>query len=294
MKVQIITDSHSGMTRQQAEELGVLRLSMPFTLDGVDYLEDEAPDRETFFEMLSAGAKMSTSQSSPGEIMALWDQALETHDQVVFMPLTSGLSGACATAKILAEEPEYEGRVFVVDNGRIATPLYRSVLDALEMAERGFSGEEICRALEDSRAEMSIYVAASTLEYLKRGGRISATTAAVGTLLGIRPVLHLDVGLLTSFKNPRGLAAAKKTMIEAMRNDLETRFKDWYDKGEVHLLAASNGSPEVVEKWIDEIRAAFPGMEVLYAPLSLGISCHTGPNALGIGCSCVPAALRKK
>lgn len=294
MKVQIITDSHSGMTRQQAEALGVLRLSMPFTLDGVDYLEDEAPDRETFFGKLSAGAQMSTSQSSPGEIMALWDQALETHDQVVFMPLSSGLSGACATAKILASEPEYEGRVFVVDNGRIATLLYRSVLDALEMAERGFSGEEICRELEASRAEMSIYVAASTLEYLKRGGRISAATAAVGTLLGIRPVLHLDVGLLTGFKNPRGMVAAKKTMIEAMRNDLETRFRDWYEKGEVHLLAASNGSPEVVEKWIAEIREAFPGMEVLYAPLSLGISCHIGPNAIGIGCSCVPAALRKK
>ena len=137
MSVQIITDSHSGISRQQAEELGVLRLSMPFTLDGVDYLEDEAPDRETFFAKISAGATMSTSQSSPAEIMALWDRALENHDQVVFMPLSSGLSGACATAKILAEEPEYEGRVFVVDNGRIATPLYRSVLDALEMAEHG-------------------------------------------------------------------------------------------------------------------------------------------------------------
>lgn len=293
MSVQIITDSHSGMSRQQAEELGVLRLSMPFALDGVDYLEDEAPDRETFFAKLSAGATMSTSQSSPAEIMALWDQALETHDQVVFMPLSSGLSGACATAKILAEEPEYAGRVFVVDNGRIATLLYRSVLDALEMAEKGMSGEEICRELEVSRGDMSIYVAASTLEYLKRGGRVSATTAAVGTLLGIRPVLHLDVGVLTGFKNPRGLSGAKKTMIEAMRSDLETRFRDLYEKGEVYLLAASNGSPEMVEKWIAEIQAAFPGMDVLYAPLSLGISCHIGPDALGIGCSCVPAALRK-
>ena len=293
MKVQIITDSHSGMSRQQAEELGVLRLSMPFTLDGVDYLEDEAPDRETFFAKLSAGATMSTSQSSPAEIMALWDQALENNDQVVFMPLSSGLSGACTTAKVLAEEPEYAGKVFVVDNGRIATPLYCSVLDALALAQKGFSGEEICRELEAARADMSIYVAASTLEYLKRGGRVSATTAAVGTLLGIRPVLHLDVGVLTGYKNPRGLSGAKKTMIEAMRNDLETRFKDWYQRGEVRLLAASNGSPETVEKWIGAIKEAFPGMDVLYAPLSLGISCHIGPDALGIGCSCLPNALRK-
>ena len=293
MSVQIITDSHSGMSRREAEELGVLRLSMPFTLDGVDYLEDNAPDRETFFAKLSAGAVMSTSQSSPAEIMALWDEALKHHDQVVFMPLSSGLSGACATAKILADEPEYEGKVFVVDNGRIATPLYRSVLDALEMAQKGMDGAEICRALEDSREEMSIYVAANTLEYLKRGGRVSATTAAVGTLLGIRPVLHLDVGVLTGFKNPRGLAGAKKTMIEAMQNDLETKFRQQYESGNVHLLAASNGSPEMVEKWISEIQSAFPGMEVQYAPLSLGISCHIGPDALGIGCSCVPAALRK-
>ena len=293
MSVQIITDSHSGMSRREAEELGVLRLSMPFTLDGVDYLEDNAPDRETFFAKLSAGAVMSTSQSSPAEIMALWDEALKHHDQVVFMPLSSGLSGACATAKILADEPEYEGKVFVVDNGRIATPLYRSVLDALEMAQKGMDGAEICRALEDSREEMSIYVAANTLEYLKRGGRVSATTAAVGTLLGIRPVLHLDVGVLTGFKNPRGLAGAKKTMIEAMRNDLETKFREQYESGNVHLLAASNGSPEMVEKWIGEIQNTFPGMEVQYAPLSLGISCHIGPDALGIGCSCVPAVLRK-
>ena len=293
MSVQIITDSHSGMSRREAEELGVLRLPMPFTLDGVDYLEDNAPDRETFFAKLSAGAVMSTSQSSPAEIMALWDEALKHHDQVVFMPLSSGLSGACATAKILADEPEYEGKVFVVDNGRIATPLYRSVLDALEMAQKGMDGAEICRALEDSREEMSIYVAANTLEYLKRGGRVSATTAAVGTLLGIRPVLHLDVGVLTGFKNPRGLAGAKKTMIEAMQNDLETKFRQQYESGNVHLLAASNGSPEMVEKWIGEIQNAFPGMAVQYAPLSLGISCHIGPDALGIGCSCVPAVLRK-
>ena len=225
--------------------------------------------------------------------MALWDEALKHHDQVVFMPLSSGLSGACATAKILADEPEYEGKVFVVDNGRIATPLYRSVLDALEMAQKGMDGAEICRALEDSREEMSIYVAANTLEYLKRGGRVSATTAAVGTLLGIRPVLHLDVGVLTGFKNPRGLAGAKKTMIEAMQNDLETKFREQYESGNVHLLAASNGSPEMVEKWIGEIQNAFPGMAVQYAPLSLGISCHIGPDALGIGCSCVPAVLRK-
>ena len=294
MKIQIITDSHSGMARQEAEALGVLRLPMPFTLGGVEYLEDEAPEREEFFAQLSAGAEMSTSQSSPAEIMALWDRALETCDQVVFLPLSSGLSGACNTAKILAEEPAYEGRVFVVDNGRIATPLYRSVLDALELAERGMTGEEICRELEQSRGEMSIYVAASTLEYLKRGGRVSSTTAAVGTLLGIRPVLQLDVGVLTGYKNPRGLAGAKKTMIEAMRGDLETRFAEQYRRGEVHLLAASNAGEEITGKWLEEIREAFPEMEVQYAPLSLGISCHIGPDALGIGCSCVPRALRKK
>jgi len=292
MSVQIITDSHSGITRREAKQLGLLLLSMPFTVNGVERLERDCFSHKELFSIMAEGGQVSTSQASPAPLLALWDKALERHDQVVYIPLSSGLSGSCATAKTLAMAEPYAGRVFVVDNGRISTPLYRSVLDAIALANAGHDGAQIQKELEASRADMSIYVAASTLEYLKRGGRVSATSAAVGTLLGIRPVLHLDVGVLSSFKNARGLAGTKRVMIDALRHDLETRFRFWYESGEVHLLAATNTDKAATEEWIMEIEAAFPGMTVLHSNLSLGISCHIGPGAMGIGCSCVPEALR--
>ena len=288
MKIQIITDSHSGMTRQEAEELGVLRLSMPFSLDGVEYLEDEAPEREEFFAKLSAGAEMSTSQSSPAEIMALWDRALETCDQVVFMPLSSGLSGATATALALAAEEPYTGRVLVVDSGRIATPLHLAVLDALDMVKQGLPAEEIRTRLENSRDDLTIYIAVQTLEYLKKGGRISPAAAAIGTLLNVKPILKLATGKLDAFRKCRGFGKARKAMLEAIQADLSGRFADAHARGEVRLMAATSASEEETEAWLAEIRETFPGMDILCDPLSLGVSCHTGEGALGIGLSCRP------
>lgn len=293
MRVQIITDSYSGITGQEARRLGVTLLPMPFTVDGTEYLEGDSLALNDLFQLMSGGARVSTSQASPARVTALWDRALQTHGQVVYIPLSSGLSGSCATAKALAADPPYKGRVFVVDTGRISTPMYRSVLDAVALAEAGYDGGQIQKELEAARENMSIYVAASTLEYLKRGGRVSAATAAVGTLLGIRPVLNLHVGVLTGYKNPRGLQGAKRTMLDALRHDLETKFSTWYERGAVHLLAASNTDEADTAQWIAEIEAAFPGMRVQHSPLAVGISCHIGPNALGVGCSCVPDALLK-
>ncbi len=180
----------------------------------------------------------------------------------------------------------------MVDNGRVSTPLHRSVLDALELIDEGYSPQEIKEILEEARDKMVIYVGVETLVHLKNGGRISPAAATLGTVLNIKPVLKFDVGTLDTFKKCRGFANARKVMIEAMRHDLETTFREWYEKGEVYLLAASSSAKEVTKEWIAEIADAFPGMEVMCDDLSLGVSCHIGQSGLGIGCSCRPRRRR--
>lgn len=284
----VITDSHSGLTQQQAKELGIFVLPMPFYVDDECCYEDITLSRDAFFEKLKSGANISTSQPSPADVMKLWDEALKEYEQVLYIPISSGLSGSCATAAAMAQEEPYEDRVFVVDNGRVSTPLRRSVLDALELIEEGYSAKEIKEMLEAARDKMVIYVGVETLEHLKRGGRVSPATAALGTVLNIKPVLKFDVGTLDTYQKCRGTKKAKKAMIEAMKNDLETKFKEWYDKGEIYLLAASSASEEDTQEWVKEIKEAFPGMEVMCDKLSLGVCCHIGYGGLGIGCSCRP------
>ena len=220
--------------------------------------------------------------------MELWREGLKEYEQIVYMPLSSGLSGACHTAMALAQDEEFEGKVFVVDHGRIATPLRRSIMDALEMAEEGLDASKIKEILEGEGEKMSIYIAVETLENLKKGGRISPATAALGTLLNIKPILKLGVGVLDTYKKSRGMKKARKEMIDAMKSDLETVFKDAYEKGEVYLLAASSADEETTQGWLEEIHEAFPDMEIMCDYLTLGISSHTGEGALGIGVSCRP------
>lgn len=285
-RIGILTDSHSSITEKKAKELGIKVLPMPFYFDGECFYENKNLTREEFFEKLESGCDFSTSQPSMAEVMDFFDEALEEYKEVVYIPISSGLSGACQTATAIAMEEEYKERVFVVDNGRVATPLHRSVLDAIELANEGYSAAEIKKMLEAAKKNMTIYVGVQTLENLKRGGRISKTAAMMGTVLNIKPVLKFDIGTLETFKKCRGFIAAKKAMIEAMKNDLKTIFKEWYEKGEVYLLAASSASKEETEKWVSEIEEAFPGMEVLCDDLSMGVSCHIGKGGLGIGCSC--------
>ena len=290
-KVGVVTDSHSGITQKQAREMGIYVLPMPFSIDGKNYLEDVTLSREKFFEKLAGGASVGTSQPSPLDVTGIWNKALAEFEQIVYIPISSGLSGSCMTAMTLAGGKSYQGRVFVVDNGRVATPMRRSVMDALELVQEGYTAAQIKRMLEAAKAQMQIYVAVDTLEYLQRGGRISKTTAVIGTVMNIKPVLKLDIGALDTYKKCRGFGLAKKTMIEAMRRDMETVYADRLAKGEVYLLAASSASKEVTQGWVKEIEAAFPGMEVLCDNLTLGICCHTGPNGLGIGLSCRPERL---
>lgn len=287
-KVGIVTDSHSGILPERAKELGVHVLPMPFYVAEECYYEGVSITREKFFEYLNADKKVTTSQPSPEEVMNFWSETLQEYDELVYMPLSSGLSGSCHTAMMLAEEEEFEGKVFVVDHGRISTPLHRSILDALELVKEGFDAAQIKAILENEKERMAIYIAVETLEFLKKGGRISPATAALGSLLNIKPILKLGVGVLDTYKKSRGMKKAKKEMIEALKHDLETTFRESYEKGEVYLLAASSADEQTTQEWIAEIKEAFAGMEVMCDNLSLGISCHTGAGALGIGCSCRP------
>ncbi len=290
----IITDSHSSIPQEEASRLGIRVLPMPFYIDGKCCYEGVSLTRLEFLELLRSGAELTTSQPSPAEVMQLWNQALEEYEKILYIPISSGLSGSYATALMLAQEEPYEGRVLVVDSGRVSALLHRMILDALELIEEGYPAAEIRRILEKDRDKMVIYIGVQTLENLRRGGRITPATAALGTILNIKPVLQFDVGTLDMFKKCRGFTRTKKTMLEAMRHDLETRFQEWYERGEIYLLAASSAPPQETEEWIQEIREAFPELEVMCDDLSMGVSCHIGYGGLGIGCSCRPKRPHKQ
>jgi len=287
-KIGIVTDSHSGIMPTEAQERGISVLPMPFYFGNDCFYENLDITREDFFKRLARGEKVSTSQPSPEQVMRYWDMALEEYEEILYIPLSSGLSGSCNTAIMLAQDEPYEGRVHVVDNGRVSTLLHRSILDAVELIEEGLTAKEIKDKLEAARENMIIYVAVDNLDRLKAGGRINATTALVGNLLHIKPILQFSTGMLDMYKKCRGTSKARKEMILAMKNDLETKFKPWYDKNEAYIVAASSASKEVTDSWIAEIKEAFPGLPVLCDDLSLGLSCHIGQNGLGIGCSCKP------
>ncbi len=287
-KIGIATDSHSGITPVVATDMGIRVLSMPFYVEDECYYEEISITRKEFFEQLHTGKKVSTSQPSPEDVMEFWRECLKEYDEIVYIPMSSGLSGSCGTAMVLAQDEEFDGKVFVVDNGRISTPLVRSIMDAQEMVSEGLDASKIKNVLEMEKDKMAIYIAVETLEFLQKGGRISAATAAVGTVLNIKPILKLGTGLLETYKKSRGMKKAKKEMLEAIRNDLDVTFKEYHDKGEAYLLVATSADEATTNEWIDEVKAAFPGMDVLASNLSLGICCHTGTGALGVGISCRP------
>lgn len=288
MRIGIITDSHSGISQEDAKKMGIMVLPMPFYCDEECFYEGVSITRDEFFEKIHSGQKVSTSQPSPEEVMSIWRRGLEKYDQILYMPLTSGLSGAYNTACMLAREGEFKEKVYVVDHGRIATPLRRTIMDALEMIQAGGTAEQIRAMIEDQRDRMSIYIGVESLEYLKKGGRITPAAAAVGTILHIKPILKVDTGLIDSFKKTRGMKKARKEMLQALEHDMKTTFKENYESGTIHLLMASSADKETTTSWLKEIQEYFPGMEVMGDHLSMGISCHTGPGTLGVGISCAP------
>ncbi len=278
-RIAIVTDSNSGITQADAKELGVYVLPMPFDIDGKEYFEDISLSQEEFYHMLENDCEISTSQPSPGAVTDLWDQLLKDYDEIVHIPMSSGLSSSCATAAMLAED--YDGKVRVVNNQRISVTMRQSVLDAQEMAAAGLSAAKIGDILEEQRFESSIYIMVDTLKYLKKGGRITPAAAALGTLLKLKPVLQIQGEKLDAFAKARTVKQAKTIMLNAIRKDMETRIGHSAAGEHVHI-AASYTPGDGVEQWLQEIREAFPNHEVYAAPLSLSISCHIGPGALAV------------
>ena len=281
-KVAIVTDSNSGITQEQGKDLGIFVLPMPFFIDEQIYFEDITLNQQQFYERLEADANISTSQPSPGDITDLWDSILKDYDEIVHIPMSSGLSSSCETAIMLSDD--YDGKVEVVNNQRISVTQRQSVLEAIEYAKQGKCAKEIKELLEISKLESSIYITVETLKYLKKGGRITATAAALGTVLNLKPVLQIQGEKLDAYAKVRGKKAAKKTMIEAIKKDLEQRFKKEYEAGKVCLQAAYTGNDEEAAEWEKEIKETFPNMEFHMDPLSLSVACHIGKGALAVAC----------
>ena len=215
--------------------------------------------------------------------MEFWREGLKEHDCILYLPMSSGLSGSCNTAMMLAQDEEFEGKVFVVDNGRVSTPLVRAIMDAIEMVEEGLSAEKIKEILEAHKLEASIYITVDTLHYLKKGGRVTPAAAMIGTILKIKPILQIHGDKLDKFALPRNMLKAKEIMKEAVKKDLENIYSDYLANGELELCVANTNNEAQAEIFLKEVQTAFPNIPVRFCePLSLSISCHTGPGALGI------------
>ena len=281
-KVAVVSDSNSGITQKEAKELGITILPMPFFVGEKTLYEDIDLTQEEFYRMLSQDTNISTSMPLVGSVTDTWDELLGTYDEIVHIPMSSGLSGSCETALMLSLD--YDGRVQVVNNKRISVTQRQSVLDAMALAAQGRSAEEIKNILERDKMESSIYIMVDTLYYLKKGGRITPAAAALGTLLKLKPVLQIQGEKLDAFAKARTVKQAKSMMIDAMKNDFEKRFRD--SSGEhMYLEMAYTKDLEAAEAFKKEVEAAFPGMDIVLNPLSLSVSCHIGPGALAVACS---------
>lgn len=282
-KIAIVTDSNSGITQDEGRVLGVSVLPMPFYINDVMYLEGITLSQEEFYERLKKDEPISTSQPSPGEVCGLWDTLLKEYNEIVHIPMSSGLSASCETAMGLARE--YEGRVQVVDNQRISVTQRQSVLDALALAKAGKTAAEIREILEAEKLESSIYITLETLKYLKKGGRITPAAAAIGTVLNLKPVLQIQGEKLDAYSKVRGKKQAKRVMLKAMKEDLDTRFGEYVKSGEMCLQMAYTGNQEEAEEFKKEVQETFPDFEIHMDPLSLSVACHIGHGALAVACS---------
>ena len=279
-KVAVITDSNSGITQNQAGEYGIYVLPMPFYIDEKLYFEDITLTQEEFYKRLGEGVDIKTSQPAPGDVMDLWNKVLKEYDEIVHIPMSSGLSSSCETAHMLAED--FDGKVQVVNNQRISVTQKQSVLEAKKMAEQGMGAAEIKSILEEHKMESSIFITVDTLKYLKQGGRITPAAAAIGSVLNIKPVLQIKGEKLDAFTKARGMKLAKKKMLEAVEKELNEMFGPSMEKEDVNIQAAYTGSREEAALWAEEIKGRFPGHHFEMDPLSLSIACHIGYGALAI------------
>ena len=281
-KIAIVTDSNSGITQKQAKELGIFVLPMPFMINEETYFEDINLTQEEFYARLEDGANIGTSQPSPESVLNLWNELLETYDEIVHIPMSSGLSGSCESAYMLAQD--FNGKVQVVDNQRISVTQRQSVMDAKELIKSGKNAEEIKNRLIEDKFNSSIYIMLDTLYYLKKGGRITPAAAALGTILKLKPVLTIQGEKLDAFAKARTVNQGKSMMINAIKNDIINRFGGLTEEKDIWLQIAHTNNHEAATMLKNELLEVFPGYDVQMDPLSLSVACHIGPGALAIAC----------
>lgn len=282
--VAIVTDSNSGISQAEGKELGIYVIPMPCLVDGKLYYKNVDITKEQFYHFMESDADLTTSQPSPGDVMDLWDKLLKEYDEIVHIPMSSGLSASCSTAMGLAQD--YDGKVQVVNNQRISVTMQQSVMDAKHLAATGKSAAQIKEILEKEALESSIYLVVDTLKYLKKGGRITPAAALLGSALNLKPLLQIQGEKLDAYKKVRGMKAAKKNMLDAMKKDVEGRFADYVAKGQLKLHVAYTTDEETAKQWMEEVQNAFPDLTITRMdPLSFSITCHTGPGVLAIAAS---------
>lgn len=282
--IAIMTDSNCGIMPSDADAYGIYVLPMPVIIDGETYYEGINITLDEFYKKQSTGAVISTSQPSPGDVTAMWDMILASHDELVFIPMSSGLSNTCQTALILAEDEPYKGRIYVVNNHRISVTQAMSVLDAKTLAGQGHTAGEIKEILEKESLDATIYIAVNTLEYLKKGGRITPAAAAIGTVLRLKPVLTIQGDKLDSYAKARGMKSAFHTMLNALKNDISGRLAPLKEQDRLKLgIANTLMEEERFEAFRLELQQTFPELDLVYFPLTMSIGAHVGPGGLGIG-----------
>ena len=277
-KIAIVTDSNSGITQNEAKELGITVIPMPFNIGEETYYEDITLTQEQFYEYLKSDVDICTSQPAPADVMKVWDELLKEYDEIVHMPMSSGLSGSCQTAIMLSED--YDGKVCVVNNQRISVTLRQAIFDTMLLIDKGYSAKEIQKILEEDGLNASIYIMLDTLYYLKKGGRITPAAAALGTLLKLKPVLQIQGEKLDAFAKARTVSQAKSIMINAIKSDINTRFGG--NPEDCCIFMAHTNSDDVINEFKQEILKEFPDREIVVDPLSLSVSCHIGPGALAV------------
>ena len=282
-KIAIVTDSNSGITQAQAKEYGVYVIPMPFYIDGILFYEDITLTQEEFYHKLEHEAEISTSMPAVGDVMDLWEKLLKEYDEIVHIPMSSGLSSSCETAMALSAD--YEGKVQVVNNQRISVTQRQAVLDAKALADQGWSAVRIKEYLEETRFDSTIYITVDTLKYLKKGGRITPAAAALGTLLRLKPVLQIQGEKLDAFAKCRTLKAAKTTMLEAIAKDLKERFHLEEHPEDTWIAVAYTCDQDSAEEWKEEVQKLYPDNEIVMNPLSLSVACHIGPGSIAVTCT---------
>ena len=281
----IVTDTNSGISPAEGKQYGIHVIPMPVIIDGRDYLgHTNITDRELYQAILD-GRDVSTSQPSPESLITMWTDLLTSgYDEIVHIPMSSGLSNSCDTAIAFARE--FGEKVQVADSHRISVTLCDSVFEAKALADQGKTAADIRAHLEETGLHASIYIAVNTLDLLKKSGRVTPAAAAVASVFHIKPILTIQGGKLDAFAKVRGIHQCEARICQAVQHDLDTRFPD-IDPSRIYIGAAGTFTKqEDADTWLHTVQEAFPNCNTYYSQLSCSIACHVGVDAVGIGICC--------